>query len=256
MAVKKIVLLITEGYSSNVLYNKLNSSYEIDTVIVEKPLSRLLFIRKRIKKLGFIKVVGQLQFQLLIVPILTAFSKKRIAAIQNQFQLDNTPIPASKIKNVASVNSDGTLKLLQEINPALIIVNGTRIISKKLLAAVPGIFINMHAGITPKYRGVHGAYWALANDDKDNCGVTIHVVNQGIDTGAILYQKTIEPLKEDNFITYPILQLSAGLPLLMKATEDILNIKMQKIQISSESQLWYHPTIWQYLYSRFYKNIK
>ena len=42
----------------------------------------------------------------------------------------------------------------------------------------------MHAGITPQYRGVHGGYWAVVNNDPEHCGVTIHFVDKGIDTGG------------------------------------------------------------------------
>jgi methionyl-tRNA formyltransferase len=36
-------------------------------------------------------------------------------------------------------------------------------------------FVNIHVGITPKYRGVHGTYWALVNNDVENSGVTVHL---------------------------------------------------------------------------------
>jgi folate-dependent phosphoribosylglycinamide formyltransferase PurN len=72
---------------------------------------------------------------------------------------------------------------LKAINPDLVIVNGTRIISKKVLSSINSKFVNIHVGITPKYRGVHGTYWALVNNDVENSGVTVHFVDEGIDTG-------------------------------------------------------------------------
>ena len=53
-----------------------------------------------------------------------------------------------------------------------------------LLEAVPAVFLNTLAGITPSYRGVHGAYWALVQRQPDACGVTVHLVDAGIDTGG------------------------------------------------------------------------
>src|SRR5690606_24425483 len=94
---------------------------------------------------------------------------------------------------VPSVNATQCIDLVQKIEPDIVVVNGTRIISKKVLDAVPVSFINTHVGITPKYRGVHGAYWALACGDTDNCGVTVHLVDKGIDTGGILKQAVIAP---------------------------------------------------------------
>jgi methionyl-tRNA formyltransferase len=55
---------------------------------------------------------------------------------------------------------------------------------------MPALFINTHTGIH-KYSGVHGAYWALVSNDKENCGVIVDKLDQGIDTGEIITQCTI-----------------------------------------------------------------
>jgi methionyl-tRNA formyltransferase len=68
---------------------------------------------------------------------------------------------------------------------------------------MPALFINTHTGIH-KYSGVHGAYWALVSNDKENCGVIVDKLDQGIDTGEIITQCTIEISKLVNFITYLI----------------------------------------------------
>ena len=45
--------------------------------------------------------------------------------------------------------------------------------------------VNFHAAILPKYRGRHGAVWALINDEKE-LGVTVHEIDDGFDSGKIL----------------------------------------------------------------------
>ena len=47
---------------------------------------------------------------------------------------------------------------------------------------------NIHNSPLPKYRGVNPINWALKNYE-DSHGVTLHIVDQGIDTGDILDQK-------------------------------------------------------------------
>lgn len=148
------------------------------------------------------------------------------------------------------------MKLLQKIAPDAIVVIGTRIISREVLNSIPAKFINIHAGITPKYRNVHGAYWAVVNNDYDNCGVTVHLVDPGIDTGSIIYQQTIKIKKEDNFVTYPFLQLAEGIILLKQALKNIFEEKLVLKKGMQESKLWYHPTILQYLYYRIVHNKK
>ena len=116
------------------------------------------------------------------------------------------------------------------------------------LRCIPAIFINMHAGITPLYRGVHGGYWALAREDPCNCGVSVHLVDEGIDTGSVLGQSLIEPTDADNFVTYGFLQLGAGIPLLMNAVRQALNGQVTTIKSpEGPSRFWSHPTLCSYI---------
>lgn len=252
----RIVMLAGPGVSTNIIFNAVSDKFEISAVIMEGKENRKKFIKRRIRRQGFVKVSGQIIFQALVVRGLNFFSKKRIQNIIEQQHLNTLSIPSDKITNVSSVNNDGVKDLLAKINPAIIIVNGTRIISKKILAASDAVFINTHTGITPKYRGVHGAYWALVNNDEINCGVTIHIVDAGIDTGGILYQSNIKISKEDNFVTYPYLQTSSGIPLLQKAIEDVLQDKIEIKVSQGESNVWYHPAIWEYFYNLLFKKVK
>jgi methionyl-tRNA formyltransferase len=239
------------------LYNYINPFYPIQDIIVERPLRGSVLAKKRLKKLGFFKVAGQVLFSILIVPVLNFSSKKRIREIKDLYKVDETEIPETKKNRISSVNDDKCIKIIAEINPDIVLVNGTRIISRRLLESTKAIFINMHTGITPMYRGVHGGYWAMVNNDKEHCGVTIHLVDKGIDTGTILYQVKIPSGKRDNFVTYPFLQFGEGMALVKKAIDDISVNNLNPAPVAGAfSKLWYHPTALQYLYYRIFRGIK
>ncbi len=214
MPFDKIILLTGKWDTTPIVYNFLKHHFGTSLVIMEDAVSKKVFLKKRINKLGWFTVAGQVLFQLFVANPLRMGSKKRISEILKEYQLSNTTIASSEIIHVSSVNADDCLRQLQKLKPDLVVVHGTRIISKKILQNVNSLFINIHAGITPRYRGSHGAYWALANADKDNCGVTVHLIDAGIDTGNILAQKRITLSDKDNFVTYPYLQLAEGLRLL------------------------------------------
>lgn len=257
MSYKKIVLLAGKGQSTNIVFNALKNEFNIAAVILEEKESAWLFIKRRAKKLGWFMAIGQVLFQLFIVRLLTIFASQRKATILAANQLDISPISENISQQVSSVNSAECTQLLQNIAPDVVVVNGTRIISKKVLQSVSAKFINMHAGITPAYRGVHGGYWALVNNDTVNCGVTVHLVDAGVDTGNVLYQEKIQPTSKDNFTTYPLLQLAAGLPRLKDAVNDALNNELKPITVkSTNSRQWYHPTIWQYVWHWLTKGLK
>lgn len=48
--------------------------------------------------------------------------------------------------------------------------------------------INVHCGKLPFYRGRNILNWALINDEKE-FGITVHYIDEGIDTGDIILQK-------------------------------------------------------------------
>lgn len=256
MGNKRIVILGGDNIFTNIVYNSLKDKYNIEKVILDSPVPKSKFLKRRIKRLGLIKVIGQLLFVLLCSKPLSLMSRQRVAEIIRDKKLNIGSIPEDKVVRGYSVNSEVVIDEIKNLKPDLIIVHGTRIISKKVLDSVSCKFINIHAGITPKYRGVHGMYWALVQNDKENCGVTVHFVDDKIDTGSIIYQAQVLPNENDNFTTYYYLQLSEGLKLLDKATEDCLNENVKLKNGTKESHLWYHPTIVEYLYNLIVKKIK
>ncbi len=250
-------MLAGDGRSTKLMYNGLKESFRIEKVIIPGPSPGGMkkFLQRRIKRLGYWEVFGQILFQVFCLKLLNITSKKRASEIRKEFNLSETEIPHEIRIDVPSVNSDVCLNTLNELDADIIIVNGTSIISKKILNGVRAIFVNTHVGITPTYRGVHGGYWALASDDKENCGVTVHLVDAGIDTGGILHQGYIEPTKKDNFTTYPLMQTAEGVKMMKLALNDIINDTVSPKIGGSESKLWYHPTIWGYLYTWIAKGI-
>lgn len=252
----KIVMLVGDGASSKIMYNSIVKRHDVSLVIEDTATPLKVFLKRRLKKLGWFKVFGQILF-VFYNKILMLVSKNRIEEIVKNDHLDLSDYPNNKFLKVTSINNKKTIKILKKEAPDLIIVNGTRIISQKVLSSVKATFVNTHVGITPKYRGVHGGYWSLVNKDYDNCGVTVHLVDKGIDTGGVLYQDLITISKKDNFNTYPYLQISKGIQLMFKVIDDFKNKKLKVIDIDkSNSKLYTHPTLGEYLINRYIKGVK
>lgn len=68
----------------------------------------------------------------------------------------------------------------------------------EVLSLPPLKTINCHAGKLPFYRGRNILNWALINDEKE-FGITVHYVDEGIDTGDIILQECYEITDEDNY---------------------------------------------------------
>ncbi len=243
---KKIILLASDCESSKWLYNAIKKDFNVEMVIIETPLSKKILFKRRIKKIGLLKVLGQTLFSLVIVPILKQLSKKQRNLLINKYQLIDTDFDGYCTKKVLSINNNECKELLQKIEPDIVLVNGTRIISKKILDSTKAIFVNMHVGITPWYRGSHGGYWALYNNDAKNFGTTIHLIDTGVDTGAIIEQAFTVPHKADNFTTYPIVQAAIGINTLTKVLPKIISNNFQVVQNTEKGEMYYQPTLWEY----------
>src|SRR5690348_843679 len=222
MSESSIVILAGPFRSTRIVYNYLCKRFEISKVLIEKRPSRVQLLKRRITKLGISKATGQFWFRATVMPLLRAMSLSRLHELDRIYQFDDREIPANVLEQIDSVNDSGTIERLRELNPSVILVNGTRILAKQVLSAIQAPFVNLHAGITPRYRGVHGAYWALVERDHQNCGVTLHLIDNGIDTGRVLSQASVTPGPRDNLITYPSLQLGAALPLLENVLEELI----------------------------------
>lgn len=253
----RIVLLCSDGPSTRAVYGALKRKFFDVQVVIEQPVSKMQMTRRRLKKLGFFAVAGQVLFIVLIVPLLHRLGRRRIEEINQTFGLSQDLDPAD-LHRVDSVNSPQTRELLTKLAPDVVVVNGTRIIGRQTRQSVTAAFINMHAGITPAYRGVHGGYWALADGRPELIGTTVHFVDDGIDTGKIIEQAFFEISDSDNFATYPLLHTAHGIPILIDAVERALNgsMNVKDALPGLESKLRYHPTIWQYLRYRFVGGVR
>jgi phosphoribosylglycinamide formyltransferase 1 len=251
----RIVLLAGDGLSTRVMYHALCEEFDVVEVLIESKPSTLKMLRHRARKFGLRQTLGQLGF-ILYSRLLGRASRSRVEWLLRRHGLSDRPIPEQLVNRVVSANQRSVASRLRKLAPQAVVVNGTRILSSKLLVAVDAPFINTHVGITPAYRGVHGGYWALANDDREHCGVTVHVVDAGIDTGGILYQALIAPEADDNFATYPILQLVQGIPLMKAALHDVAADRLAPRASDGPSRQWYHPSLFGYWKTRWQRGVK
>ncbi|MEY4411286.1 MAG: hypothetical protein RLZ69_860 [Actinomycetota bacterium] len=89
------------------------------------------------------------------------------------------------------------LASIKNFNPDLIILAGfMRILPPNFVRAVSPRLINTHPSLLPLFPGAHAVHDAMAAGAAET-GVTIHIVDEGVDTGPHLAQAKVTVLPED-----------------------------------------------------------
>ena len=242
-----LVLLGSDTPTTWIIYNRLVQEFGPFPALVEQRISRRKLLANRLRKLGLRTTLAQVAFAQVIRPFLNAMAKPRVTRICRREGLERVRPISADIMEIDSANGAFCEQFLRNAQAGIIIVNGTRILRPHILKATPAVFINTHQGITPQYRGAHGAYWALLQGDPEHCGVTVHLVDDGIDTGNIIAQSRIATQSDDCFMSYPYLQTAAAMPLLLTAIRDIMKGTLHTKAIEGASRVWYHPGFFTYL---------
>ncbi len=212
MPVGEVVLLVVDNALCRIAAHSLAARFPDLEIIVEEHVPRLSLVRGRIKRFGLAHVAGQLAF-IAFSRILRRAAAGRIAEIIAAAGLEPRWPSGAELIEVASVNGPDAIARLQQLAPKVVLVVGTRIISRKVLSSIAAPFINYHDGITPKYRGIHGG----------------------------------RPAAQDNYATFSYLQIAAALPLLERAAQDAIAGTLTPLKVDLPSFLWSHPTLWGYV---------
>jgi folate-dependent phosphoribosylglycinamide formyltransferase PurN len=79
----------------------------------------------------------------------------------------------------------------------LVVSYGYRhILKKDVIESSSAPIINLHISYLPWNRGAHPNFWSFY--DSTPSGVTIHLIDEGVDTGAIIYQRMVNFNKDEN----------------------------------------------------------
>ncbi len=86
-------------------------------------------------------------------------------------------------------------------DPALVVSAGfLKLVGERFLAAFGGRYVNSHNALLPAFPGLHGPRDALEHGVKLS-GATLFVVDEGVDTGAIVAQCAVPVLDDDTVDT-------------------------------------------------------
>ncbi len=146
-------------------------------------------------------------------------------------------IPVKKIKTPNSKKFRDYLKTL-DID---IIINQSQSFLKKELLEIPKIgVLNRHNALLPKNRGRLTPFWVLYKGEKET-GVSIHFVEESLDSGSIIVQKKYQVTAKDNFNSLVKKNYSIASQAMIEAI-DILESGATEFMDNDDSEATYNST--------------
>lgn len=88
--------------------------------------------------------------------------------------------------NFVDINNKSIIVHIQNTSIMYYVFTGGGILKKEILNCGKK-FIHLHSGIVPQYRGSTCVYYSII--EHDTCGVTAFIMNVGLDTGDVIFQK-------------------------------------------------------------------
>ncbi|MBN2423566.1 MAG: methionyl-tRNA formyltransferase [Calditrichaceae bacterium] len=136
-------------------------------------------------------------------------------------------IPVLQPANLQDNDFIARLKLL---DAQLFVVVAFRILPKDVFTIPPMGTVNVHASLLPKYRGAAPINWAIINGESET-GVTTMLIDEKVDTGGILLQRSVSITPEMNAGQLHDLLAVEGAELLLETLH-----KLQNNAVFPESQ--------------------
>lgn len=120
-----------------------------------------------------------------------------------------------------NVNGSAFIEMVKSTKCAILAsMSYDQIFGREILGIPEFGTINCHAGRLPFYRGRNVLNWALINDEP-SFGITVHYIDEGIDTGDIILQETFAITDFDDYKSLLNISVPACATLLHKALREI-----------------------------------
>lgn len=160
-------------------------------------------IWKTIKRKGIFVVIDQI-FGRIFYKVINFFSdKKRLKKIFNIDECNNIKKIIDKpVHLTKNYNNQNTLDWILKLSPDVIVVHSDGWVGKSIRnISTLRLIMGGHPGITPLYRGAHSPFWAIYNNEKNNIGYSIFHVDEGVDTGDLIFQEKLSVSEDETYMS-------------------------------------------------------
>lgn len=245
----RVIVLYSAGHlGSATILNHLVEMPEFQVVgvikaqTVEFSWQGLKRLRKHLKKVGWRfgwLLAWQHIVQSLTYGLIGAIREKRLRLRPTWRLAKQKGIPVMACKNINDVQA---ITFIKSIAPDLLISAYFSQILKQPVISLPKLgTLNIHPGWLPAYKGAMAYFWVLKNGS-DNAGVTLHWIDEGIDTGEIIARENFQITSGMTQQNVLVLTAELGARLIQEAGKQLLaGQSLKPISPTDSEQDNYYP---------------
>jgi len=156
------------------------------------------------------------------------------------------------VLETSSPNNPEASAFMRAARPDVVLARCKHLLKREVFSIARTGTFAMHPGICPQYRNAHGCFWALANGDRDNVGMTLLKIDAGIDTGPIygFFRRPLEdPGESHNSIQERV--VFENLPAIGETLLAVHDGRARPIEVSGKpSAVWGQPRLTAYWRAR------
>tara|TARA_Y100001970_G_C14247277_1_gene869187 strand:- start:1964 stop:2767 length:804 start_codon:yes stop_codon:yes gene_type:complete len=118
---------------------------------------------------------------------------------------------------LGELSTKNTVNYVKKINPDVVFIFGCGMIREPLFSALPALKINLHLGISPRYRGSATLFWPFYFLEPNWAGSTFHIISPEPDAGDIIHH-SVPKLEVDDKIH------DVACKVVKKSADDVIKI--------------------------------
>lgn len=125
----------------------------------------------------------------------------------------------TRVMSVADLNAERSRAIVAAVRPDAVLYGGGGILRREFLAAAEGRVLNVHSGPLPDVRGMNACEWSVLLGLQPT--VTVHRIDQGIDTGAAVLRRPVPVCPGDDLGRLRRRCVAEGVEAMVQATADL-----------------------------------
>jgi hypothetical protein len=114
--------------------------------------------------------------------------KQRKEAEEKYFGVPGLPHIPLLVVDKETLNDTDSVEFVKKMKPDIALIFGTGMVREPLASALPKDTINLHLGLSPRYRGAATLFWPFYFLEPNFAGTTFHYIEQSPDAGSIIHQ--------------------------------------------------------------------